>query len=48
MWEKEINGNKILSGKIGFNGVLILAPNKFKSKDTDPDYILWLKEDEKK
>lgn len=48
MWKPKGDSKVMLSGKLGFNGILILLKNEYKEKDTDPDYTLWLKEDVKK
>lgn len=47
LWKPKNEGKIVLSGKLGFNGVFLIMKNEYKEKENDPDYILWLKEDEK-
>ena len=37
LWKNEKNGNQFLSGNFG-NATIFVFKNKWKKKDTDPDY----------
>jgi len=47
-WKRESSSQKFLSGKIEIEGKkmeVILFTNRFKEKDNQPDYRLYLSED---
>jgi hypothetical protein len=42
LWKnKSKKGNSYLAGNLGFARILIL-PNNYKEKETDPDFNLWV------
>ena len=48
LWKnKSKKNNSYLAGNIGLARVLVL-PNDFKEKETDPDYNMWIVPREKK
>lgn len=49
LWKQESkDGKAYLSGGLGVGGKLLVFPNGFKSKETDPDYKVYLVAKEKK
>ena len=48
LWSKEMkDGSMMLSGNLGASR-LVIFPNGYKSKDTDPDYKMYLQAKPKK
>ena len=41
LWENDGKGGKYLSGKLG-RAKLLVFPNKFKEKDSQPDYRMYV------
>jgi len=49
LWKsKDKNGNTYLSGNLTGITSLMVMPNTFKKKETEPDYIVYLKASDKK
>lgn len=49
LWKQESkDGKHYLSGGLGVGGKLLVFPNGYKVKDSDPDYKLYLVAKEKK
>jgi len=49
LWKnKDKNGNTYLSGNLTGIASLMVMPNTFKKKETEPDYIVYLKASDKK
>lgn len=49
LWEDtDRNGHQYFSGKINAISKVLVMPNTFKKKDSDPDYFLYLAPVEKK
>ncbi|NLI08451.1 MAG: hypothetical protein GX457_15370 [Thermotogaceae bacterium] len=49
LWKsKDKNGNTYLSGNLTGITSLMVMPNTFKKKDSEPDYIVYLKASEKR
>jgi hypothetical protein len=46
LWKNEKNGKTHLGGSLGQAKILIF-PNGFKEKDTDPDFILYIAKKQK-
>ena len=43
LWEsKTKSGDRMLSGKVSYSARMVILPNKFKTKDTHPDYQAYM------
>lgn len=43
LWESSSqNGGRVLSGRINGSCRLVILPNRYKAKDSDPDFIAYL------
>lgn len=47
LWEKEVNGKKVLTGRLGDLEIAIW-PNGYKTESKHPDWIVYMREPFKK
>ena len=49
LWQKKTkSGESMLSGGLSFGSNIVILKNKFKQKDTEPDFNLFISAKEKK
>ena len=48
LWKNKMkNGDTFLTGKLNSQAGFIILPNSFKKQEKDPDYYLYLRQNEK-
>ena len=48
LWRKQSNNGEFMVGSISSRASLLIFPNGFKKKETDPDFIAYIAENEPK